>query len=108
MRLQAPLPGHGPRSRLRAPRRRLVSTLPRCSSRFLDLTEDRIFDVELLLLSSLLRPPVPVEEVPIAWNEVGGSKLSVVRDSAVMALELLVIRLNYGLGVWSVPNTGSR
>lgn len=69
---------------------------------------NRIFDVELLLLAKLMVPPVPIAEVPIRWNEVSGSKLSIVKDSITMAIELLIIRLNYLLGVWKVPKDTSR
>ncbi|KAG0142523.1 hypothetical protein CROQUDRAFT_50156 [Cronartium quercuum f. sp. fusiforme G11] len=70
--------------------------------------EGWIFDVELLLLAKLMDPPVPIAEVPIRWNEVSGSKLSVIKDSITMAIELLIIRLNYMLGVWKVPKDTSR
>lgn len=69
--------------------------------------EGWIFDVELLLLAKLMNPPVPIAEVPITWNEVSGSKLSIIKDSITMAIELLIIRLNYLLGVWKVPKTSS-
>ncbi|KAH9815492.1 family 2 glycosyltransferase [Melampsora americana] len=69
--------------------------------------EGWIFDVELLLLAKLMNPPVPIAEVPITWNEVSGSKLSIIKDSITMAIELLIIRLNYLLGVWKVPKKSS-
>ncbi|EGF98653.1 family 2 glycosyltransferase [Melampsora larici-populina 98AG31] len=69
--------------------------------------EGWIFDVELLLLAKLMNPPIPIAEVPITWNEVSGSKLSIIKDSITMAIELLIIRLNYLLGVWKVPKSSS-
>lgn len=90
-----------------------------------------IFDVELLILaqtSSQLAlqssPPeeaevreeegqegvpglrglaIPIAEVAVQWQEVGGSKIDLVRDSVRMALDLIVIRANYGLGRWKAP-----
>ncbi|MBW0543192.1 hypothetical protein O181_082907 [Austropuccinia psidii MF-1] len=64
--------------------------------------EGWIFDVELLLRAKLRKPSIPVIEVPIRWNEVGGSKLSILKDSIVMAIELFLIRINYCLGVWKI------
>ncbi|CAH7668050.1 nucleotide-diphospho-sugar transferase [Phakopsora pachyrhizi] len=75
--------------------RRIVPTLH---------VEGWIFDVELLLIGKLVRPKVPIEEVFIRWNEVEGSKLSIIRDSIKMAVELLIVRLNYSLGIWKVPS----
>lgn len=64
-----------------------------------------IFDVELLLLAKAQK--IPVEEVPIRWHEVGGSKLNVVRDSLQMLRDLLVLRANLLLGRWKVPGPSS-
>lgn len=57
-----------------------------------------IFDCELLLLAALAG--IPTREVGIAWHEVDGSKVDLVRDSIGMAVDLLVIRGNYLLGRW--------
>ncbi|KAJ2355653.1 dolichyl-phosphate beta-glucosyltransferase, partial [Coemansia sp. RSA 2618] len=54
-----------------------------------------IFDVEILLLARY--QGIPVVEVPVNWHEVAGSKMSIVRDSIQMALDLLAVRLNYML-----------
>lgn len=86
-----------------------------------------IFDVELLLLAEmasartltetgalgdwpkgegedvLLQLPLPIGEVAVDWREVEGSKIDLVKDSIRMALDLLVIRLNYALGRWKKP-----
>ena len=59
-----------------------------------------IFDVELLLLAK--QAHMPVAEVPIAWHEVGGSKLHVVSDSLQMLRDLLILRANHLLGRWKV------
>lgn len=61
------------------------------------------FDVELLLLSSLTQPPIPVVEVPVAWHEVSGSKISLGWDSLGMARDLLVLRGNLLVRRWQVP-----
>ncbi|KAL8287642.1 hypothetical protein RQP46_003500 [Phenoliferia psychrophenolica] len=60
-----------------------------------------IFDCELLLLAGLAG--IPTREVGIAWKEVEGSKVDLVRDSIRMAVDLLVIRGNYLLGRWQKP-----
>ncbi|KAJ1964120.1 dolichyl-phosphate beta-glucosyltransferase [Dipsacomyces acuminosporus] len=57
-----------------------------------------IFDIEILLLARY--QSIPVAEVPVNWHEVAGSKMSIVRDSVQMALDLLAVRLNYLLGNW--------
>ncbi|GFZ50105.1 Asparagine-linked glycosylation protein 5 [Saitozyma sp. JCM 24511] len=61
------------------------------------------FDVELLLLASLISPAIPVSEIPIAWHEVNGSKIRLGWDSIGMARDLLVLRGNLALGRWKVP-----
>lgn len=43
---------------------------------------------------------IQVSEVPIAWNEVGGSKLNVMWDSLGMAWGLAVLRGAWMLGVY--------
>ncbi|TPX67681.1 hypothetical protein SpCBS45565_g03537 [Spizellomyces sp. 'palustris'] len=62
--------------------------------------EGWIFDIELLLIA--LNLGIPIVEVPVNWHEVEGTKMSLVRDSVVMLVDLLVIRLNYLLGLWQV------
>lgn len=90
-----------------------------------------IFDVELLILAQtsstlalqqhpppscvtekaeeedevreLKKLPIPIAEVSVHWQEVGGSKIDLVRDSIRMALDLIVIRANYKLGRWMMP-----
>ncbi|KAJ2664557.1 dolichyl-phosphate beta-glucosyltransferase [Coemansia sp. RSA 1200] len=59
-----------------------------------------IFDIEILLLARY--QGIDVFEVPVNWHEVAGSKMSIVRDSIQMALDLLAVRLNYMLGYWKV------
>lgn len=87
-----------------------------------------IFDVELLILArmssqlalqtspllneegekekeggELKRLPIPIAEVAVDWQEIGGSKIDLVKDSIRMALDLIVIRANYGMGRWRGP-----
>ncbi|KAJ2907763.1 dolichyl-phosphate beta-glucosyltransferase [Coemansia aciculifera] len=59
-----------------------------------------IFDIEILLLARYQN--ITVVEVPVNWHEVAGSKMSIVRDSIQMALDLLALRLNYLLGTWTI------
>ena len=61
------------------------------------------FDVELLLLASLVSPPIPISEIPVAWHEVNGSKIRLGWDSIGMARDLLVLRGNLLFGKWSIP-----
>jgi dolichyl-phosphate beta-glucosyltransferase len=91
-----------------------------------------IFDVELLLLAEmastrtlhekgastdwsntsttgeksdpLQQLPLPIGEVAVDWREVEGSKIDLLKDSIGMAVDLLVIRLNYALGRWKSPS----
>ncbi|KAI8608816.1 hypothetical protein BC830DRAFT_1052396, partial [Chytriomyces sp. MP71] len=60
--------------------------------------EGWIFDIELLLLASWHN--VPMVEVPVTWHEVDGSKVSIVRDSVKMLVDLLIIRFYYLTGLW--------
>ncbi len=40
--------------------------------------------------------------VPVEWHEVEGTKLNLIQDAIKMALDVLVIRLHYLLGIWRV------
>lgn len=78
-------------------------------------TEGWIFDIEMLMLAESA-PPVAilrsegsvvghtsgirVAEVPVTWQEVEGSKMSLVRDSVTMALGLAVLRASWMFGVY--------
>ncbi|PWN52273.1 hypothetical protein IE53DRAFT_312444 [Violaceomyces palustris] len=55
------------------------------------------------LKDPLLDLPLPIAEVPVHWEEIGGSKIDLVKDSVGMALDLLIIRANYALGRWKKP-----
>lgn len=61
-------------------------------------TEGWIFDVELLIL--VHRQNIPLEEIPINWHEVDGSKMELARDSINMAIDLVVTRMAYILGIY--------
>ena len=41
-----------------------------------------------------------MQEVPVRWQEIEGSKVDKLRDSLQMARDVLLIRLCYMLGVW--------
>jgi dolichyl-phosphate beta-glucosyltransferase len=70
--------------------------------------EGWIFDVEMLMLAESAPPAnaaktnrgIKVKEVPIGWQEVGGSKLNVVRDSFGMAWSLFLLRASWVFGVY--------
>ncbi|KAF2400903.1 nucleotide-diphospho-sugar transferase [Trichodelitschia bisporula] len=61
-------------------------------------SEGWIFDIELLMLAEAAG--IPMAEVPVAWKEVGGSKLSVIKDSIAMAWGLAVLRAAWAFGVY--------
>lgn len=62
-------------------------------------TERWIFDVEVLIVA--MRKKIPISEVAINWHEVEGSKIDLARDSVLMAVDLVVIRFAYLLGIYS-------
>ena len=61
-------------------------------------TEGWIFDVELLILAN--RQHIPIEEIAISWHEVDGSKMVLARDSVNMAIDLVVTRMAYIMGIY--------
>lgn len=61
-------------------------------------TERWIFDVECLIIA--MRKKLPIHEVSISWHEVEGSKIELARDSVLMAIDLVVIRLAYLFGIY--------
>lgn len=63
-------------------------------------TERWIFDVEILLLAELQK--IPVKEFPVNWHEVDGSKVNIATDSIDMAIDLVVTRLAYLLGIYKL------
>lgn len=65
------------------------------------MTIDRFgFDVELLFVAD--RHKLRLAEIPVRWNDVAGSKVSVFRDSRRMVSELLEIRRNARAGVYDL------
>ncbi|KAG7193799.1 dolichyl-phosphate beta-glucosyltransferase [Scheffersomyces spartinae] len=67
-------------------------------------TERWIFDVEVLLLGEL--QGIPVKEIAVNWQEIDGSKVDLARDSIEMAIDLVVTRLAYLLGVYKLDECG--
>jgi len=51
----------------------------------------------------VLKLPLPISEIPVEWKEIGGSKIDLLKDSIGMAMDLVIIRANYGLGRWRKP-----
>ncbi|CAG8563000.1 10515_t:CDS:2 [Diversispora eburnea] len=68
--------------------------------------EGWIFDIEMLLIAQFLK--MPIVEVPVTWHEIDGSKVSLIKDSIQMAMDLLIIRLNYFFGFWKIHDPLSR
>ncbi|EPE24495.1 Nucleotide-diphospho-sugar transferase [Glarea lozoyensis ATCC 20868] len=62
--------------------------------------EGWIFDVEMLMLAESAPDGIRVAEVPVGWQEVGGSKLNVVWDSLSMAWGLAILRASWIVGVY--------
>lgn len=63
------------------------------------------FDVELVALAQRLA--IPSVEVQVTWTEIPGSKLRAT-SLASMALELLAIRVCYGLGIWRIRDASTQ
>lgn len=59
-----------------------------------------IFDIECLIIAQ--QQNIPIAEVQVTWHEIDGSKVNLMVDSIKMAVDLLLIRLNYILGFWTV------
>ena len=59
------------------------------------------FDVEVLFLAQ--KYGYSVNEVPVNWKNVPGSKVNLVRDSVSMLLDLLRFRFRYFRGLYSRP-----
>jgi dolichyl-phosphate beta-glucosyltransferase len=65
------------------------------------------FDLEIIYLSSRYLPTslqIPIEEVPVHWVEIPGSKFSVIRDLINMFRDALLVRILYTLGIWTVDD----
>lgn len=67
-------------------------------------TERWIFDVEILLLGGM--QGVEMKEIPVSWQEIDGSKVDLARDSIQMAVDLVVTRMAYLLGVYGLNECG--
>lgn len=68
-------------------------------------TERWIFDVEVLLLGEIQK--MTMKEIPVNWQEVDGSKIDIAKDSIGMAIDLVVTRLAYLLGVYKLDECGN-
>ena len=67
------------------------------------MTIDRFgFDVEFLFVAQ--HNGLRLKEIPVRWNDVAGSKVSVVRDTRRMISELNQIRRNARLGLYKIEN----
>lgn len=62
-------------------------------------TERWIFDVEVLLLAEL--QGLHVSEVPVNWQEVDGLKVDLAKDLIQMAIDLMVTRIAYAVGIYN-------
>lgn len=62
-------------------------------------TEGWIFDVEILIIA--MKKDIPISEVAISWHEVEGSKIELARDSIRMAIDLIVMRCAYFMGIYN-------
>jgi dolichyl-phosphate beta-glucosyltransferase len=65
------------------------------------MTVDRFgFDVEFLFVAKY--HGLRLKEIPVRWNNVEGSKVSVVRDTGRMFSELAQVRRNARNGVYNL------
>ncbi|KAK6460567.1 nucleotide-diphospho-sugar transferase [Scheffersomyces coipomensis] len=67
-------------------------------------TERWIFDVEVLLLGEIQK--IKLKELPVNWQEIDGSKVDLAKDSIGMAIDLVVTRLAYLLGIYKLNESG--
>lgn len=67
-------------------------------------TERWIFDVEILLLGEL--QDMALKEVPVNWQEIDGSKVDLAKDSIQMAIDLVVTRMAYIIGIYGLDECG--
>jgi len=69
------------------------------------MTIDRFgFDVEFLFVAQY--HGLQLLEIPVRWNDVAGSKVSVIRDTRRMIAELMQIRRNAREGIYDNIQTG--
>jgi dolichyl-phosphate beta-glucosyltransferase len=65
------------------------------------MTVDRFgFDVEFLFVAQYHH--LKLKEIPVRWNNVDGSKVSVLRDTRRMIAELSQIRRNAKNGTYNI------
>ncbi|WPK23203.1 hypothetical protein PUMCH_000431 [Australozyma saopauloensis] len=69
-------------------------------------TERWIFDVEVLLLGGLQN--ITIREVPVNWQEIDGSKVDLARDLIQMAIDLVVTRMAYLMGIYKLDECGRK
>ncbi|MFZ1702043.1 MAG: dolichyl-phosphate beta-glucosyltransferase [Pyrinomonadaceae bacterium] len=62
------------------------------------------FDIEFLFVAN--HHGLRLAEIPVRWNDVAGSKVSVLRDTRRMISELMQIRRNARLGLYGRIQTG--
>jgi dolichyl-phosphate beta-glucosyltransferase len=71
------------------------------------MTVDRFgFDVEFLYVAN--HHGLKLAEIPVRWNDVAGSKVSVVRDTRRMISELAQIRRNGGDGRYELSRSNAK
>ena len=58
------------------------------------------FDIEFLFVANY--HGLRLAEIPVRWNDVAGSKVSVVRDTRRMISELIQIRRNAKRGIYDL------
>lgn len=63
-------------------------------------TERWIFDVEVLILAE--RQGMAVKEFAVTWHEISGLKVDLARDLINMAIDLVVTRMAYLMGVYKL------
>ncbi|XP_071951572.1 dolichyl-phosphate beta-glucosyltransferase-like [Antedon mediterranea] len=64
------------------------------------------FDVELLYIAQCLN--IPIAEVAVNWQEIDGSKMVPVFSWIQMGKDILLIRLRYLIGAWTITDKNKR
>lgn len=64
------------------------------------------FDVELCMLAQ--KNGIPIEEQSVTWTEIAGSKVNIIRDTIVMARDIIITWLLYSLKIWTIKDKSDK
>lgn len=60
------------------------------------------FDVEMFMIANNFN--IPIDELPVNWHEIEGSKLNVIEASITMARDFLLVRILYLFRIWKMSD----